>query len=317
MPRPHVVAIGGGHGLYASLRALRPVSEVLTAVVTVADDGGSSGRLRHELGIVPPGDLRMALSALCEDTEWGTTWRDVLQSRFVSDGELDGHAMGNLLIAALWEHTGDVVGGLDWVARLLRAQGRVLPVSDEPVAITAVVTGPDGPRTVRGQVAVAQAQGTITSLAVEPAEPRVPLETLEAIATADVIVLGPGSWYTSVLTHFLVPGVHKALVTASSRSILTLNIADQDIETRGMHRADEIAALRELAPGFVPRVVLADANEAADGRLADVVADWGSTLLVAPMREAGTIDRHDHALLSAEYDRAFALVAPSGANASL
>ncbi len=143
MTLPHVVALGGGHGLYASLTALRPVTETLTAIVTVADDGGSSGRLREELGVVPPGDLRMALSALCEDTEWGTTWRDVLQSRFATDGALDGHAVGNLLIAALWEQTGDVVEGLDWVARLLRAQGRVLPVSDEPVSISAVVDGPD------------------------------------------------------------------------------------------------------------------------------------------------------------------------------
>jgi uncharacterized cofD-like protein len=316
MPLPHVVALGGGHGLYASLRALRPVTEVLTAVVTVADDGGSSGRLRNELGIVPPGDLRMALSALCEDTEWGTTWRDVLQSRFKSDGELDGHAMGNLLIAALWEHTGDVVGGLDWVARLLRAQGRVLPVSDEPVEISAVVVGEDGERVVRGQVAVARAQGRIASLSVTPAAPRAPLATLDAIASADVVVLGPGSWYTSVLTHFLVPAVHKALVTAAPRAILTLNIADEDIETRGMHRADEIAALRELAPDFVPRVVLADAEEASDGRLAEAVAAWGSTLLIAPVRAAGTVDRHDHGLLSAEYHRAFALIASSGASAS-
>src|SRR6188768_3066126 len=233
MPLPHVVALGGGHGLYASLRALRPVTEVLTAIVTVADDGGSSGRLREELGIVPPGDLRMALSALCEDTEWGTTWRDVLQQRFSTDGALDGHAVGNLLIAALWEQTGDVVGGLDWVARLLRAQGRVLPVSDEPVSISAVVEGPEGRRVVSGQVAVASAKGRIVSLSLEPATPHVPPATLEAIASADVVVLGPGSWYTSVLTHFLVPEVHRALVTASKRSVLTLNISDEDIETRG------------------------------------------------------------------------------------
>src|SRR6188768_778694 len=183
MPLPHVVALGGGHGLYASLRALRPVSETLAAIVTVADDGGSSGRLREELGVVPPGDLRMALSALCEDTEWGTTWRDVLQARFESDGPLDGHAVGNLLIAALWSHTGDVVGGLDWVARLLRAEGRVLPLSDQPVAITAVIDGPDGPGTVFGQVAVASASGRIVSLALIPERPHVPPATLEAIAS--------------------------------------------------------------------------------------------------------------------------------------
>jgi len=312
-PLPQVAALGGGHGLYATLRALRPVSETLTAIVTVADDGGSSGRLREELGVVPPGDLRMALSALCEDTEWGTTWRDVLQSRFSSDGPLDGHAVGNLLIAALWERTGDVVGGLDWVARLLRAEGRVLPVSDEPVAIRAIVRGPDGPHTAVGQVAVATANGPIERLSLEPATPRVPHATLEAIASADFVVLGPGSWYTSVLTHFLVPEVCTALVTASSRAILTLNIADEDVETRGMHRVDEIAALREMAPNFVPRVVLADSAEAADGRLERAVAEWGSELVTAPMRAAHAIDRHDHALLSAQYGRVFAMVGATGA----
>ena len=192
------------------------MTETLTAIVTVTDDGGSSGRLREELGVVPPGDLRMALSALCEDTEWGTTWRDVLQQRFSTDGELDGHAVGNLLIAALWEQTGDVVGGLDWVARLLRAQGRVLPVSDEAVAISAVVEGPDGApdryRPGRGRQGSRPHRELLRS---SPATPHVPPATLEAIASADVVVLGPGSWYTSVLAHFLVPEVHRALVTAS------------------------------------------------------------------------------------------------------
>ncbi|MGC4173921.1 gluconeogenesis factor YvcK family protein [Demequina sp.] len=312
MGLPHVAALGGGHGLYASLRALRPVTETLTAIVTVADDGGSSGRLREEFGVVPPGDLRMALSALCEDTDWGTTWRDVLQSRFASDGPLDGHAVGNLLITALWEHTGDVVGGLDWVARLLRAQGRVLPVCEEPVEITARVAGPDGERTVTGQVAVASAGGSIVDLSLQPTNPRVPAATLEAIATADVVVLGPGSWYTSVLTHFLVPDVRKALGVASPRAVLTLNISDEDIETRGMHRADEVLAVRALAPEFCPAIVLADAAEAADGRLGDAVADWGSTLLVAPLRAGGAIDRHDETLLAAQYARAFEWMTLSG-----
>jgi len=316
MPLPHVVALGGGHGLYTSLRALRPVSESLTAVVTVADDGGSSGRLRAEFGVVQPGDLRMALSALCEDTEWGTTWRDVLQSRFVSDGDLDGHAVGNLLITALWEHTGDVVGGLDWVARLLRAQGRVLPLSDEPIEISAVVNGPSGATVVSGQVAVALAEGHIERLSLTPSAPHVPPATLESIATADMVVLGPGSWYTSVLTHFLVPDVHRALVVASPRAVLTLNISDEDIETRGMHRADEVEALRSLAPDFTPAVVLADAAEAVDGRLAEAVAEWGSQLIVAPLTAPDAIDRHDEAELSRQYAKACELVMASGSRVS-
>jgi uncharacterized cofD-like protein len=308
---PHVVALGGGHGLYASLRALRGVADTLTAVVTVADDGGSSGRLREELGVVPPGDLRMALSALCEDTDWGTTWRDVLQMRFESAGDLNGHAVGNLLIAALWEHTGGVVEGLDWVARLLRAQGRVLPLADEPVVVRATVDGPHGVYEAVGQVAVASAHGRI-----DPASPHVPPATLEAIATADAVVLGPGSWYTSVLTHFLVPDVAAALVAASRRAVLTLNIAYEDQETAGTDRVDDIAAMRTVAPDFVPAVVLADASHGADAALVAAVAEWGSTLVVAPMCASGTLDRHDHGLLAAQYAQAMKIVAPHGAVAS-
>ncbi len=124
-----VVALGGGHGLHASLSALRRLTDDLTAVVTVADDGGSSGRLRRELGVLPPGDLRMALAALCGDDEWGKTWKRVVQHRFKSEGALHGHAVGNLLIVALWELLDDPVLALEWVGRLLGAHGRVLPMA--------------------------------------------------------------------------------------------------------------------------------------------------------------------------------------------
>ena len=138
-----VVALGGGHGLYASLSALRRVTRQLTAVVTVADDGGSSGRLRREFGVLPPGDLRMALAALCGDDSWGTTWSRVVQHRFTGDGDLGGHAVGNVLIVALWELLGDTVQGLDWVGRLLGAHGRVLPMAAVPLDLAAEVEGAD------------------------------------------------------------------------------------------------------------------------------------------------------------------------------
>src|SRR5690606_834062 len=136
------------------------VTDNLTAVVTVADDGGSSGRLRREFGVLPPGDLRQALAALCGDDEWGRTWAEVLQHRFESDGPLAGHAVGNLLIVAMWQRLGAHVTGLDWVARLLGAQGRVLPMCDVPLEITAQVEGldpndPTAVRTLRGQSVVA------------------------------------------------------------------------------------------------------------------------------------------------------------------
>src|SRR6185436_12799118 len=147
-----VVALGGGHGLSASLAALRHVVKDLTAVVTVADNGGSSGRLRREFGVLPPGDLRQALSALCGDDDWGRTWARVLQHRFASDGEMDNHAVGNLLIVTLWQ--------------LLGAQGRVLPMAVTPLDIVAQVRGADPAdrdalTTVRGQVQVASTDGQV------------------------------------------------------------------------------------------------------------------------------------------------------------
>ena len=138
-----MVAFGGGHGLAASLSALRRVTDDLTAIVTVADNGGSSGRLRKEFGALPPGDLRMALAALCGDDEWGTTWARVVQHRFGGDGDLAGHSLGNLLIAGLWDLLGDPVAGLDWVGRLLRVTGRVLPMAAVPMDLVACVEGLD------------------------------------------------------------------------------------------------------------------------------------------------------------------------------
>src|SRR6476659_3309097 len=174
-----VVAFGGGHGLSASLHALRLlladlVVDDLTAVVTVADNGGSSGRLRGEFGVLPPGDLRMALAALCGEDDWGVTWARVLQHRFAGEGEMRGHVVGNLLIVSLWELLGDHVQALDWVGRLLGASGRVLPMALTPHDIAAEVRGlvpgdPSAVTTVRGQVEVATTGGMINGIRLEPA----------------------------------------------------------------------------------------------------------------------------------------------------
>nr|WP_255633004.1 uridine diphosphate-N-acetylglucosamine-binding protein YvcK [Demequina sp. TTPB684] len=296
--------MGGGHGLHASLSALRHVTDDLTAIVTVADDGGSSGRLREELGIVPPGDLRMALSALCEEGEWGRVWRDVLQTRFSTPGPLDGHALGNLLIAGLWERTGNVVEGLEWVARLLRAEGRVLPLAEEPLQISALVDGGSVSSVAYGQVAVATAGGRISALNIEPSHPRVPQVTLDAIAGASGVVLGPGSWYTSVLVHFLVEPVAQALVEAGSKTVLTLNIAHEDLETEGCDRVDDVRALRRLEPAFRPAVVLADVSHGRDRALIAEIEQWGSRLVVHDMKRTDALDRHDVARLAEAYSQA-------------
>ncbi len=308
MTGPRVAALGGGHGLYASLSAIRTLTDKVTAVVVVSDDGGSSGRLRDELHVPPPGDLRMALAALCEDTEWGRTWRDVLQHRFSTDGPLDGHSLGNLLIASLWSRTGDVVEGLDWVAQLLRAHGRVLPLAGEPLEISAEVESSEGTRTVTGQVAVATAPGRILRVWLHPLAPRVPPQTLAAIHDAEVVALGPGSWYSSVLPHFLVSPVGAELALASSRSVLTLNIAHEDDETSGTMRIDDVRALRHVASGFVPAVVIADESHADDPGLADLLNEWGARVVVRAMRKEGTVDRHDPVLLAEAYASAFAMI---------
>ena len=167
---PKVAALGGGHGLFAALSALRRVTRQLSAIVTVADDGGSSGRLRRQYGVLPPGDLRMALAALCGDDAWGTTWSRVVQHRFTGEeAELGGHAVGNVLIVALWELLGDTVQGLDWVGLLLGAYGRVLPMASVPLDLVAEVQGADPERplalsTVRGQVAAASTTGRVRSV---------------------------------------------------------------------------------------------------------------------------------------------------------
>ncbi|MCJ7826976.1 MAG: YvcK family protein [Demequinaceae bacterium] len=305
---PKVTALGGGHGLYSSLSALRTLASDLTAIVVVSDDGGSSGRLRDELHVPPPGDLRMALSALCEDTEWGLLWRDVLQHRFSTEGPLDGHALGNLLIASLWSRTGDVIEGLDWVARLLRAEGRVLPLASEALQISADVEFEDGVRTVTGQVAVATAPGRISKVWLDPASPRVPDETLAAIRDADIVTHGPGSWYSSVLPHFLVGPVATELIRAGPKSILSLNIAHEDDETIGMGRIDDIRTLQRLAPDFIPAVIIVDETHADDPDLLPLIEEWGARPIVRDLRKEGSVDRHDPDALAGAYREAFALI---------
>ncbi|MBO0785069.1 MAG: YvcK family protein, partial [Actinobacteria bacterium] len=192
-----VAALGGGHGLFASLSALRRVTRQLTAIVTVADDGGSSGRLRREFGVLPPGDLRMALAALCGDDAWGTTWSRVVQHRFTGSRELGGHSVGNMLIVALWELLGDTVQGLDWVGRLLGAHGRVLPMASVPLELVAEVQGADPARpdeisVVRGQAACASTTGRVRSVSLIPPDPPACPEAVAAIGEAEWVVLGPG-----------------------------------------------------------------------------------------------------------------------------
>ncbi|MBO9555086.1 uridine diphosphate-N-acetylglucosamine-binding protein YvcK [Cellulomonas sp.] len=301
---PAVVALGGGHGLSATLSSLRLMTDRITAVVTVADDGGSSGRLRDELGVLPPGDLRMALAALCDDSDWGRTWRDVLQHRFASTGDLDQHAVGNLLIVALWELLGDTVEGLDWVGRLLGARGRVLPMTAVPLRIEADVRRPDGTTVVvGGQSAVATTAGSIVQVRLDPPEPPACAEAVAAIDAADWIVLGPGSWYTSVMPHLLVPGLRDALLRTPARTVLTLNLSpEEDGETAGMRAHQYLEVLHDHAPELRIDAVVADPATVDDlESLSDRSAMVGARLLLRQVRRGDGTPRHDPLRLAAAY----------------
>lgn len=303
MPQQRIVSLGGGHGLAASLSALKLITDRVTAIVTVADDGGSSGRLRDEFDVLPPGDLRMALSALCDDSEWGHTWRDVLQHRFAGSGPLAGHALGNLLIVSLWDLLGDTVDGLDLVGRLLNSRGRVLPMADVPLQIEADVTADDGStRTVTGQHRVASTRGRVRAVRLLPADAGCPTETREAVRDADWVVLGPGSWFTSVLPHVLVPSLRDELVSTTARRLLNLNLDVHTDETRGFRAADHLASLAQHAPDLRIDVVLADPSAVDDAdALASAAARLGAELVVATVSSAVDGGHHDSLRLAAAY----------------
>ena len=308
-----VVAMGGGHGLHASLSALRRlvddlVVDDLTAVVTVADNGGSSGRLRGEFDVLPPGDLRMALAALCGADDWGQTRSRVLQHRFAGDGEMNGHVIGNLLIVGLWELLGDHVDALDYIGRLLGATGRVLPMALTPMDITAEVRGlvpgdPDALTHVRGQVEVATTDGVIDSIALVPADPPAAPAALEAIAAADWVTLGPGSWFTSVIPHLMVPALRRALVSTDARVVVVLNLVDEVGETPGFGPADHLAVLASHAPDLKVHTVLVDAGSdpAELAELEHVVAAYGAALAVHDVAESPGSARHDPVKLAAAF----------------
>jgi uncharacterized cofD-like protein len=304
--RPAVVAFGGGHGLSASLSALRRVTDRLTAVVTVADDGGSSGRLRAELNCLPPGDLRMALAALCDDDQSGRTWADVLQYRFTGSGPLRDHAIGNLLIAGLWERLGDPVAGLDMVAKLLGAKGRVLPMAAVPLEIVAEVIGldpsrPDEQATVRGQAAVAKTSAEVLAVHLEPTDPPACPESVEVVLAADWVVLGPGSWFTSVIPHLLVPTLAHAIESTPARRVLTLNLEPAG-ETAGFSPAKHIELLAEHAPNLRLDVVLADVTFAGDDpHLHRWAKSLGAELVVADLAARDGSPRHDTLRLASAY----------------
>jgi uncharacterized cofD-like protein len=242
-----VAAIGGGHGLSAALRAIMDYADAITAIVSVADDGGSSGRLAPALEIPPPGDIRRALLALADQP---SLWRSLVEYRY-GNGDVDGHSLGNLILAAMADLGGDFVDAVDTLGRLLGARGSVVPVAPVRLELEADVDGEE----VRGQVAIARSRGMITDVRVRP-EVAATRRALEAVAAADQVVLGPGSLFTSLIAPLKVPGVAEAVSESTGRLVFICNLTTQDGETIGMTGLEHLEALVGIAGVRSPDVVV-------------------------------------------------------------
>lgn len=234
---PRVVALGGGHGLAMTLRGVRGYAGEITAVVSVADDGGSTGRLRRDFGVPAPGDLRKCLVALAGDAP---VWPEAFEYRFAA-GDLEGHALGNLMIVGLTETLGDFCQALDEAGRLLNAVGRVLPATTDPVVLKADIEG----GSVEGQVAVQNSAGRIRRVGLIPNDAPACADALTAILEADQIVLAPGSLYTSLLPVICVPEVQQALAAAPGGVVHVCNLRPQVPETNGLDGSDHLRAVLE------------------------------------------------------------------------
>ena len=269
-----VVAFGGGHGLFATLRAARALLDAaaitdLTAIVGVCDDGGSSGRIRKAFDVAPPGDLRMAIAALLPNNTLGEGIESILQYRFPSgnsESGLEGHVVGNVLLTALWNGGASTHEGLDFLGSLLGVQGRVLPCSAEAIDIVAQIVGrdpldPTRSSEVSGQVAIATTRGRVAKIWIEPTDPQACQEAVEAIDQAEILVFGPGSWFTSVVPSLLVPGIRRAVARSSARRILIMNLSEQIGETTGFTPADYVMSWRALFSDIALDAIIFDLDQ--------------------------------------------------------
>lgn len=290
------VSIGGGHGAARTLVALRALADEVVAVVTVADDGGSSGRLRRDLDVLPPGDLRMAITALAHRQRLA----EVIAYRFPR-GELGGHSLGNLILVALQDlHGGDLVAALDELSMHLGVAGRVLPCTTQPVTLAAR-TASGG---VSGQAAI-QATARLERVWLEPEGPPATPAAVQALVTAELIVLGPGSLYTSLIPNLLVPDIAAAVARSSAPVVLVANLREQPGETEGMDLRDHLDALALHVPDLTVDVLVVHDGPAprGPGRALTAPQDPGRTVgrvLRADLLDGeGSGDGHDPAALAA------------------
>jgi uncharacterized cofD-like protein len=252
---PKVVAIGGGHGLNTLLRGLKEHTDNITAIVTVADDGGSSGRLRRDLGVLPPGDFRNCIAAL-SDAEGLVS--QLFQYRFGDETDLEGHSFGNLYLTAMAAITGSFESALEESSRVLAVRGRVIPSTLAQVTLCGEVLvpdaipasgdasgGPSRPVLVRGESSIGKAAGPIQRVYLDPGAPPAYPKAIRAILDAELIVIGPGSLYTSVLPNLLVPDLAQAIIASPAIKLYVCNVATQAGETQGYDVADHVDALRQ------------------------------------------------------------------------
>ncbi len=310
---PRVVVIGGGTGSYTALQGLKRYTDLLTAVVSVADDGGSSGRLRDEFGHLPPGDLRKCLLALSPSDEAGEVLRRLLDYRFDRGEGLDGHNFGNLLLTALTEVTGGPELAIREVSRLLQIRGRVLPVTLHDTRLVAEL---DDGTVIRGEanidVRTVKLEVPIRRVYLDP-EPEVYPETREALLQADVIVIGPGDLYTTVLPNLLVRGVPQAIRESSGAKVFVCNLMTKHGETDGFRASDFVTeALRYLGPGgainhlllnaapFQHEVLERYAQEHSFPAENDIerCQELVGTVVSTSLASSGTLARHDPELLA-------------------
>ena len=287
-----VVALGGGHGLAVTLTALRLLGVEPTAVVAVADDGGSSGRLRRDLGLLPPGDLRKALLALADPAAEA---RELFAYRF-ERGDLAGHNLGNLAMAALADLHGGFLEGLATAAAWLRVRGRVLPSTLVPVRLCGRVEG----RLVVGQVAIAQARGRVEGVWLDPARPDAVPAAVEAVRAAELVLLGPGSTFTSVVPNLLVPELGRAVAAASDRVVYVCNLEAQQGETSGFPPEGHLAAILDHCPELRVAQVLCQrpGDAAAADREVRAFGELGARVVHAEVAAGDAPGRHDPARLA-------------------
>ena len=261
---PKIVAIGGGHGLATLLRGLKTVSHNIYAIVTVADDGGSSGRLRESLGILPPGDVRNCLAALSDDED---LLAQLFQYRFANDDDsLKGHSFGNLFISSMAEVTGSFEQAIAESGRVLAVSGRVLPATLENVQLIADIRKTDSKEISRvvGESKVTETSGIIQRVMLEPNNPTAYPEVIQSVLSADLIVIGPGSLYTSILPNLLVRDITSAIRASQALKIFVCNVATQVGETEGFSCGDHLRVLEDHVGSNIFDIIVANETKPSE-----------------------------------------------------